>query len=586
MADEYGGQLGQMWRGVYAQARQIADDQIKAAIGNIVRGGKVVPGAIAPGPPGTVLTSPSGGGGTSWSAPGSGSGTVTSVGLSLPSSIITVTGSPVTAAGTLDGHVLANQAAHTVWAGDPVSGSNPPTFRLLVQADIPALDASAIATGTFAAGRLPLATATTPGAVQIGSGLAVSGGVVSVAGGGSGTPAAVTPPARIWRAARGAASPAIVATATLESDGQHNAFPGIAVRRDGSLIAVYRRGSSHVSAASSVVARTSADGGATWSARVAIQTAGTGHDYRDPSIVCTATGRLILTYFDYQISSGLGVAIATSYSDDNGATWSAPATIAPFSADQVTSGAILQHSSGVLLLPVYGGTGTSDYAGVVRSTDDGATWGGLITVAGVGFDEACMIELPDRSILCFLRYESTTAGLYTIRSADAGLTWSGGAGIGFSAWGGRPTAVLVPVSQAIVLFYRSASAQQCAWRYSTDLGASWSAETIINTNQYVYAGATALSDRSVAFVYSDQYASLASADVQFVAFSVAPIFSGDWAGAATGKALAAQLAGEGLIIDSTTLGTAPTGGIYAPLVDSAKNIIFDTRGQIIMTRIG
>ena len=42
MAEDFGGQLGQMWRSVYAQARQIADEQIKAALGNIVRGGKVV----------------------------------------------------------------------------------------------------------------------------------------------------------------------------------------------------------------------------------------------------------------------------------------------------------------------------------------------------------------------------------------------------------------------------------------------------------------------------------------------------------------------------------------------------------------
>lgn len=62
---------------------------------------------------------------------------VTSVGLSLPSSILEVTGSPVTSTGTLTGS-LKKQNANTVFAG-PDSGSSAavPTFRSLVAADLP-----------------------------------------------------------------------------------------------------------------------------------------------------------------------------------------------------------------------------------------------------------------------------------------------------------------------------------------------------------------------------------------------------------------------------------------------------------------
>ncbi len=68
--------------------------------------------------------------------PSTGAGTVTSVGLSLPA-IFTVTGTPVTAAGTLTA-TLAAQAANRIWAG-PTTGANAlPTFRALVAADIPA----------------------------------------------------------------------------------------------------------------------------------------------------------------------------------------------------------------------------------------------------------------------------------------------------------------------------------------------------------------------------------------------------------------------------------------------------------------
>jgi hypothetical protein len=67
---------------------------------------------------------------------GMGTGSVTSVGLSLPN-IFTVSGSPVTGAGTLTA-VLATEAANKVFAG-PVSGAAAiPTFRLLVPADLSA----------------------------------------------------------------------------------------------------------------------------------------------------------------------------------------------------------------------------------------------------------------------------------------------------------------------------------------------------------------------------------------------------------------------------------------------------------------
>lgn len=64
-------------------------------------------------------------------------GTVTSVALTVPS-IFSVTGSPVTTAGTL-AVTLANQSANQVLAGPTSGGAAAPTFRALVAADIPAL---------------------------------------------------------------------------------------------------------------------------------------------------------------------------------------------------------------------------------------------------------------------------------------------------------------------------------------------------------------------------------------------------------------------------------------------------------------
>lgn len=73
---------------------------------------------------------------------GIGSGSVSSVGLSLPA-FITVTGSPVTSAGTLTG-TLAVQAANAVFVGPTTGASSAPTFRALVGADLPNPSASTL----------------------------------------------------------------------------------------------------------------------------------------------------------------------------------------------------------------------------------------------------------------------------------------------------------------------------------------------------------------------------------------------------------------------------------------------------------
>lgn len=76
-----------------------------------------------------------GSGNTSWANNASG-GTVTNVALALPSSILTVSGSPVTTTGTLTG-TLATQSANLVWAGPTTGSAATPTFRSLVGADLP-----------------------------------------------------------------------------------------------------------------------------------------------------------------------------------------------------------------------------------------------------------------------------------------------------------------------------------------------------------------------------------------------------------------------------------------------------------------
>lgn len=64
-----------------------------------------------------------------------GTGTVTSAALALPA-IFSVAGSPITTSGTFT-VTLATETANTVWAGPSSGGAVTPTFRALVNADLP-----------------------------------------------------------------------------------------------------------------------------------------------------------------------------------------------------------------------------------------------------------------------------------------------------------------------------------------------------------------------------------------------------------------------------------------------------------------
>lgn len=98
----------------------------------------------------------------SWATPNA--GTVTSVDISVPAHL-TVSGNPVTAAGTIT-IGLALQNANTVQAGPTTGSPAAPTFRALVAGDIPNLDAAKITSGTLAVAQGGTGQATASAAIN------------------------------------------------------------------------------------------------------------------------------------------------------------------------------------------------------------------------------------------------------------------------------------------------------------------------------------------------------------------------------------------------------------------------------------
>ena len=214
-------------------------------------------------------------------------------------------------------------------------------------------------------------------------------------------------------------------------------FPVMQRLQSGKLAAVVRGGAPHVGVGGLLNLVTSDDGGETWSEPSLIVYM--PPDTRDWAFGQAADGRLIMAFaISGAYTNGQHVFEATRYlpwvttSDDEGAQWTTPKRldIAPFQHSSLF-GKILTLSDGTVLLGGYGWyvpdeeggelppeeRGMSSY--VLRSTDNGQTWGELTIISRV-HNETALAELPDGRVLAVMR----GAGLSQSFSSDGGRTWS------------------------------------------------------------------------------------------------------------------------------------------------------------------
>lgn len=108
-------------------------DQITDVQGSVLYRGALQWDGLGPGTAGYVLSTQGPGQNPSW-VPNT-AGSVTSVGLDLPTSVFSVSGSPVTSSGILEGSFVS-QHANLVFSGPGNGADAIPTFRTLVNADI------------------------------------------------------------------------------------------------------------------------------------------------------------------------------------------------------------------------------------------------------------------------------------------------------------------------------------------------------------------------------------------------------------------------------------------------------------------
>ena len=219
-------------------------------------------------------------------------------------------------------------------------------------------------------------------------------------------------------------------------------FPVLALAPNGIAVAALRGGAGHIGREGRMEAVRSSDGGLTWTPPNLI--ADSDDDDRNPAFGVSSQGTLILLYHrqhnydadgNYQggvrISDRKPVAIMATRSFDNGLTWEEPY---PLSIDALPTGSpygkIVLLADGTLLAPIYNSLAWADQESeqsfdtsyLVRSEDDGRTWGGVSQIAP-HMNETALIVLPDGDLLAVFRDDSAQ-GLHSARSQDGGLTWS------------------------------------------------------------------------------------------------------------------------------------------------------------------
>jgi len=267
----------------------------------------------------------------------------------------------------------------------------------------------------------------------------------------------------------------------IDDDGDWDAFPGLCLVDERTLLVVYRKGTTHASDKGSIVSRISRDLGQTWSDEAVVYADST-YDSRDPCVTKLSDGTIIMNFFlsDYTTGDVPEDGVRIMKSADGGSTWTDPITVdAGFTDWCASSGPIVELSDGTLLLPVYGqDTGDSlDSSRLLKSTDGGTTWGDEAVIATSIFghvQEPNIVDLGD-SLIAMLRYYDEPDGyIAAVWSGDGGDTW-GDFALLFRGRG-RPSTIKVS-SGKLLCVYRGEPGygnSRICYRTSNNNGHHWS----------------------------------------------------------------------------------------------------------------
>lgn len=313
----------------------------------------------------------------------------------------------------------------------------------------------------------------------------------------------------------------------IADSSRYFAWPVITRLADDRLFLAYTDASGHhLDNDGAAVGRFSSDNGDTWGAQFTI--------YDDPSLFATvygvsqaSTGRIFAALWRDDAGVAATGEAGLVYSDDNGVTWSAWVSLdaaSGFTQESYSAGPVVELPNGDLVMTVEGTfSGQTpilhETSRLIRSTDNGATWGSPVDIALYAtytrpHYESKLVLLPSGTLLCLHRTSNAPGTIYINKSLDNGLTWDVPVAI-FSGYG-APSTTRLANGVLVSVLRRNADAAVSVYM-SYDDGVTWDEETIVDATMFQseYGAPIEIPDDRILIVYGSQpTSSLTNSDIK------------------------------------------------------------------------
>jgi len=268
-----------------------------------------------------------------------------------------------------------------------------------------------------------------------------------------------------------------------KTEGRHCGFPSLIRLQNGELLAHFREGPGHVGRGVIRQIR-SADEGSTWSEPVTIFEDPVWDSRSHSTGIQLESGTILLGFYRHDPKRGFPLARVLR-STDGGDTYHSVDLPNPYTDTFVYNiGRPIQLDDGTVLVPLHGDLRDDGgrAVGIVRSGDDGLTWGDFSTIA-VGeraYYETNVLRLPDGEMLAMNRTEPEP-WMWQCRSKDRGYTWTEPENSGLLGDVGE---LLLLESGNVMCAYRSQAPHTADTRASVsrDNGHTWGNEIVLDPN--------------------------------------------------------------------------------------------------------